>query len=204
MKNYKLLVFSILSIITVTACSSSQMVSVLGKQDIVASSGERPEWVTEDTDHWLDETYMYFRVQVSNQYDVSAGRRNAKAEAVKYIAEMINQRVRTDYYSSTSGNNQSADDIGRDVQDLITWTTDNVQISGISPDRTYWEKVQTNTSDGLKYTYDIHELYKIQSSDYYKAVGKAAELAVEKAKKSKDVEAQRRAEKFQQKLYEGN
>ena len=204
MKNFKLQLLLAVLALVLTACSSSKMVSVLGKQEVVASSGDRQEWVTNDTDHWVDEEYMYFRVQVSNQYDVAAGKRNAKAEAVKYISEMINQRVRTDYYSSTSGNNQSADDIGRDVQDLISWTTDNVQISGISPDRAYWEKVQTNTADGLKYTYDIHELYKIKSSDYYKAVTKAAELAVEKAKKSKDVEAQQRAEKFQKKLYEGN
>lgn len=185
-------------------CSSAPNLSTLGKQTVVTTSGSREDWVTSDQNYWVDEMYMNFRVQITNQYDIAAGRRNSKAEAVKYIAEMINQRIRTDYYSSSSGNNQSEEQLGRDVQDLITWTTDNLEISGISPDRTYWEKVETNTSEGVKYSYDIHELYKIKSEDYRKAIVKASELAMEKAQKAKDLEAQKRAEKFQKKLYESN
>lgn len=188
----------------IISCSSGPSLSTLGKQTVVTTSGTREDWVTSDQNYWVDEMYMNFRVQITNQYDIAAGRRNSKAEAVKYIAEMINQRIRTDYYSSLSGNNQSEDQLGRDVQDLITWTTDNLEISGISPDRTYWEKVETNTADGVKYSFDIHELYKIKSEDYRKAVSKASEVAVEKAQKSKDLEAQKRAEKFQKKLYESN
>lgn len=202
MKQFLFFLFTLL--LSFVGCSSGPSLSTLGKQTVVTTSGNREDWVTSDQNYWVDEMYMNFRVQITNQFDIAAGRRNSKAEAVKYIAEMINQRVRTDYYSSVSGNNLSEDQIGRDVQDLITWTTDNVEISGISPDRTYWEKVETNTADGVKYSYDIHELYKIKSDDYRKAVSKAADLAIEKAKKSKDLEAQKRAEKFQQKLYENN
>ncbi len=198
-----LILFTVFSAFII-GCSSGPNLSTLGKQTVVTTSGSREDWVTSDQNYWVDEMYMNFRVQITNQYDIAAGRRNSKAEAVKYIAEMINQRIRTDYYSSSSGNNQSEDQLGRDVQDLITWTTDNLEISGISPDRTYWEKVETNTADGVKYSYDIHELYKIKSDDYRKAVTKASELAVEKAQKSKDLEAQKRAEKFQKKLYESN
>jgi hypothetical protein len=173
-----------------------------GQSRTIETSGDKPGWVKTDKDYWIENETMHFRAMVSGQVDLAQGRRNAKAEIVKNVAEMVKVRVRTDYYNSVKGDNTEEGTLGRDVADLVAWTTDNLELSGLTPEQTYWEKRETYDGSSVHYTYDINSLCTIPEAKYREAARKASMSMAEKAKTANDKAAEERAKQFEKKLYE--
>ena len=173
-----------------------------GQSKVIDTSGDKPGWVKSDKDYWIAEKNMNYRAMVNGQVDMAQGKRNVKAEVVKQVAEMVKTRVRTDYYNSVKGDNTEEGTLGRDVADLVAWTTDNLEIIGLTPDATYWEKREIYDGGAMHYSYDIYGLYALPEAKYYEAVRKASMSMADKAKVANDKAAEERAKLFEKKLYE--
>jgi hypothetical protein len=188
-------------VILVAGCAGTSKMTP-GQSKVVETSGDKPGWVKSDKDYWVADKNMNYRSMINSQVDIAQGRRNVKAEVVKQVAEMVKSRVRTDYYNSVKGDNTEEGTLGRDVADLVAWTTDNLEISGITPNSTYWEKRETYDGGAMHYAYDIYGLYTLPEAKYYEAVRKASMSMADKAKAANDKAAEERAKKFEKKLYE--
>lgn len=188
-------------VILFAGCASSSRMTP-GQSKVVDTSGEKPGWVKIDKDYWVAEKNMNYRAMVNGQVDIAQGKRNVKAEVVKQVAEMVKTRVRTDYYNSVKGDNTEEGTLGRDVADLVSWTTDNLELSGLTPNSTYWEKRETYDGGAMHYAYDIYSMYTLPEAKYLEAVRKASMSMADKAKAANDTAAEARAKLFQKKLYE--
>jgi len=196
---------SFIAALTVTTvllgCGGSTTKRIPGQMTSVDTSGERPDWLKGSKDFWEDGQAFYFRASVNNQFDLAQGRRNAKAEVVKQVAEMVKQRVRTDYYNSVKGSNTDENTLGRDVADLVAWTTDNLELSGLTPDEAFWEKFEKYDYGRVDYVYEISVVYFLLESKYLESVRRSASTMEEQARQQNNRAAEERAQEFSKFLY---
>ena len=194
-------IIAVLIVITLIVSCGGPAKKVPGQMTSIGTSGDRPNWLNDSKDFWKDGQTFYFRSSVSNQFDLAQGKRNAKAEVVKQVAEMVKQRVRTDYYNSVKGSNIDENTLGRDVADLVAWTTDNLELSGLTPDEVFWEKFEKYDYDRLNYVYEITVVYSLLESKYLEAVRRSVSTMEEQARQQNNKAAEERAKKFSKFLY---
>lgn len=172
---------------------------VVGSQRVVEKSAEkRPEWIT--VPYFEDNEIMYFSGGVRGVADYALGLRQAKAEAVKNIAESIAAKVRTEFTQAARGANLEEGDVGRFVQDGIAMITDNINIQGMLPAETYYEKIEQVTDYGVKYFYDCYALYQLPKKDYELAKKRALEDMAKKYREENNKKAEEAALKLLEKI----
>lgn len=176
---------------------------IVGKQSVVETSGKKGNWINAREDYFEKKGDMYFRGMVHRAYDLALGRRQAEADAKKRIAESITSLVRTEYEDYARGANMSEDDVGRFVADGVAWTSGNVRVSGVMPDESYWEKVETTTYEGVEYFYNCYSLLKMSKTDYNRARKRAIDGLIEKARAENNREAEEAAMELKRKLERG-
>jgi len=173
MKKSQLNLIILIASLLLVSCSST---SKLGKTKVVEESGSKPNWVKSDQDAFEEKEKLFFRGIITNRKDLAYAKREAKAEAVKNVAEMINIRVRTEFSEATQGSNVSEQGMSIFTSDVVSWIVDNLNIQGISPSKQYWQRVEKTTDLGFKYFYNVHVLCEIEKADY----AKARDLAIKK------------------------
>ena len=147
---------------------------------------------------------MYFRAIVADRRDLSFAKREAKAEAIKNIAEKINIRVRTEFEISTRGSNINSNNLSNFTSDVIAWMTDNLNIQGISPVETFWQKTEMKTHEGYEYSYNVYILTAIPISDYKNARKLAILNLMKKYQDQGMKEAEKIAEEVKKRLLEND
>ena len=176
---------------SVSGCGGAK-VRAIGSQTVVEKSSDKtPEWVL--VPFFEDEAMMYFSGAIRLVADYAVGLRQAKAEAMKNVAESINTKARTEFVQNTRGANMSQEDLGRFVQDGIAMVSDNVNISGLLPAENYYEKVEEVTEVGVKYFYNCSVLFQLPTKDYKTARNRAINGLAEKARKENNKEAEKAA-----------
>jgi len=128
------------SVFAIAGCGGPKVRPVGSQTVIEKSSAKTPEWVV--APFFEDETTMYFSGTLRGVGDYAVGLRQAKAEATKNVAEAIETKAKTEFVQNTRGSNLPGEDLGRFVQDGIAMTADNVNISGLLPAESYYEKVE--------------------------------------------------------------
>jgi len=167
-------------------------VKPVGSQKVVEKSSDKtPEWVM--VPFFEDETTMYFSGGLKGVADYAVGLRQAKAEAMKNVAESIETKVRTEFVQNTRGANLTPEDLGRFVQDGIAMVSDNINVSGLLPAESYYEKVEEVTEMGVKYFYNCSVLFQLPVKDYKQARNRAINGMVDKAKKEQNKAAEKAA-----------
>ncbi len=195
----KLAVLGVVGTFLLAACGGGQKVKPVGTETVIEKSAEKtPEWVT--VPFFEDENTMYFSGTVKGVADYAVGLRQAKAEAMKNVAESIKTKARTEFVENTRGSNLSPDDLGKFVQDGIAMIADNINVSGLLPAESYYEKVEKVTDNGVKYFYNCSVLFQIPVKDYKEARRKAIEGLAEKAKEAKNKAAEEAAMNLLNKL----
>ena len=168
------------------------VVRPVGSQTVIEKSAEKtPEWVL--VPFFEDEATMYFSGTLKGVGDYAVGLRQAKAEAMKNVAESIQTKAKTEFVQNTRGANLSPDDLGRFVQDGIAMTADNINISGLLPAESYYEKVEEVTEIGVKYFYNCSVLFQLPVQDYKQARNRAINGLAEKAKEEQNKAAEEAA-----------
>jgi|GEM_PF-6348601 hypothetical protein len=186
----------LLSLVVLSCASSSEM----GGLKVVEESSKKPDWVKSDREFFEKEDMFYFRGMVSDRYDLALAKREAKAEAVKNIAEKIAMRVRDEFRTATEGVNVSQEAISQFVSDAVSWITDNLNVFGLTPERVYWRKVRRMEQGEYKYTYDVFVLVSLPKQDYIRSRNMAIRQLMERYRKQGQEDARKTAEAVFQRL----
>jgi len=177
--------------VLLASCATAPKVSepVIGQERVVERSAkERPEWI--EMPSFEEGGMLYFSGGVRDRASYSLGLRQAKAEAIKNLAEGIQARVRTEFTEAIQGSNINESDLGEFVQDAVGIITDNLNIQGLVPKENYWEKVEKVTATGVEYKYNCFCLLAISKKDYLQARDIALNGLAEKAKKEQNKKAE--------------
>ena len=185
-------------ILVLYGCGGPKSMPV-GSQRVVEKSMEKtPEWVT--VPFFEDGETMYFSGGVRGVADYAVGLRQAKAEAMKNVAESIQTKARTEFVENTSGANLTPEDLGRFIQDGIAMVADNINISGLLPAEQYYEKVEEVTDTGVRYFYNCYVLFQLPVKDYKEARKRAIEDLAAKAREENNKKAEEAAMQLLEKL----
>ncbi|MDO9514101.1 MAG: hypothetical protein Q7J59_05785 [Elusimicrobiota bacterium] len=179
------------SVFALAGCGGAK-VRPVGSQKVVEKSADKtPEWVI--VPFFEDETTMYFSGALKGVGDYAVGLRQAKAEAMKNVAEAIETKAKTEFVQNTRGSNLPGEDLGRFVQDGIAMTADNVNISGLLPAESYYEKVEEVTEVGVKYFYNCSVLFQLPVQQYKEARNRAINGLASKAREENNKAAEEAA-----------
>ncbi|MEA2081548.1 MAG: hypothetical protein U9O97_02250 [Elusimicrobiota bacterium] len=197
MKKFVVLTAAV-SVFVLAGCGGPKVRPVGSQTVIEKSSDKTPEWVI--TPFFEDETTMYFAGTLRGVGDYAVGLRQAKAEAMKNVAEAIKTKAKTEFVQNTRGSNLPGEDLGRFVQDGIAMTADNINVSGLLPAESYYEKVEEVTETGVRYFYNCSVLFQIPTQQYKESRNRALNGLAEKARKEKDKAAENAAMSLLDKL----
>ena len=185
-------------VLLLAGCAGVQR-SVGGERIVERSDSSQPKW--QNVPFSESKEKMYFSGTVKNVGDYSVGLRQAKAEALKNVAESIQTKVRTEFAENTRGSNLSTEELGKFVQDGVAMVADNIEISGLLPVENYYEKVERTTWGGVEYAYNCSVLVELAVSDYKIARKRAIEGLAEAARRENNKAAEVTALELLEKLY---
>jgi len=187
-----------LCLLLVSGCSSNKLrpPKSLGEDKVVEKTPKnKPGWV--GTSYKEQENYIYFSGEVTDVADRSLGMRQAKADAVQNLVESIKVKARSEFSEAVKGVNTSQGTLGRYVDSLVVWTTDNLDVSGVIPVEEYTEKVRTQTYDWYDYSYNCYVWLRLAKNEYFLARQGALDRADREAE---DDEAKQLAHEAKEKL----
>ena len=178
-------------------CGSSR--PAIGTETIVEkSASSKPDWVLMNRD---SDDMLFFSGSVTGVYDQSLGFRQARADAIAKAVEGIKVRARTEFTQATQGVNVSSSKIGRFVSDAVSFTADNVNLSGVQSAERYYEKIERVKSNGVEYSYNCYVLLQIPVESYKSATDMALNKISAEAQSANDTEAQSLAEDVRNRLF---
>lgn len=195
------LVLLVVAALILSSCATRG--PIVGKQSVVETSGKKGNWINAREDYFEKKGDMFFRGMIHRAYDLALGRRQAEADAKKRIAESITSLVRTEFEEYARGANMSEDDVGRFVADGVAWTSENVRISGVMPDESYWEKIEATTYEGVEYFYNCYSLIKMSTTNYNRARKIAIDGLIERTRAENNKKAEEAAMEVKRKLERG-
>ena len=156
--------------LALTGCASSRSVEKMatGEEQVVERTPDRaPKWIEIPFEEKKDR--MFFKGEASGAYDASLCQRQAKAAAVQNLVEAVKIKARSEFSEAVRGVNLSEQSLGRYLDSLVAWTSENVEITGTTPSDQYREKVQIRTYDGVKYAYNCFTRLSIPVENYLRA-----------------------------------
>jgi len=194
---YFIFVLSGLSLL-VTGCATTapqrtyQPVETPGTQNVIEKSAkEKPDWIT----HPFTEKkgIMYFSGGVREVADYSLGLEQAEAEALKGLVKSIQLKARSEFTENIRGSNLDKNELEKFISDGIAIVADNVEVSGVFPKETYYEKIEEATVSGKRYLYNCYSLLQLSDRDYKIARNKALEDLSKKARNENNKKAEQTA-----------
>ncbi|GAB4281830.1 MAG: hypothetical protein Kow0092_36980 [Deferrisomatales bacterium] len=181
-----------------SGCASTRKLAEMspGEEQVVDRlPDDKPSWLEVPFEEH-DGQYL-FKGEASGSGDPALCMRQAKANGVQHLVEAIRVRARSDFSEAVRGVNVSEDALGRYLDNVVAWTSESVEVSGIVCRGEYREKVQVRTYGGARYRYDCFVRLAIPVESYLRA----REAALSRATvQPPDEEAKRLAHETQQKL----
>ena len=155
------------------------LASGCGTSNNIADMSPGEERVVErfpdDTPDWLEipfeenDDHFYFRGEAARASDPALGMRQAKANAIQALVEATKIKARSEFSEAVRGVNVSESSLGRYLDNVVAWTSENVQITGVFPEGEYREKVQVRTYEGVEYVYNCFNRISIPVENYIRA-----------------------------------
>ena len=180
------------------SCGSSKL--AIGTETVVErSASSKPDWILSGLES--NNNMLFFSGGVTGVYDQSLGFRQARADAIAKAVEGIKVRARTEFTQATQGVNVSSAKIGRFVSDAVSFTADNVNLSGIQASERYYERIERVKSNGVEYSYNCYVLLQIPVESYKNAADMALNKLSAEAQSANDAEAQTLAEDVRSRLF---
>lgn len=175
-----LVVLGILAL--VSGCASNPEIAdmSLGEELVVERIPDTaPEWL--NTPYEESEELLLFKGEASRGSDAALCMRQSKASAVQNLVEAINVKGRSEFSEAVRGINASEEALGRYLDSVIAWTSENVQVSGIITQDEYREKVRVRTYEGVSYYYNCVSRLSVPVESYLHARQVALTRAVVEA-----------------------
>lgn len=179
-------------------CASKRKISKMspGEEQVVDRIPDRaPAWLNVP----FEETKQryFFKGEAARAHEGALGMRQARANGIQSLVEAIKIKARSEFSEAVRGVNVSDQALGRYLDNVVAWTSENVQVSGIVPEGEYREKVQVRTYDGVKYYYNCYTRLSIPIENYLRAREAALTRSVAEAQ---DSEAKALAHEAKEKL----
>lgn len=140
-------VFFLLVALTVLAlaagCASTKKISnmKLGEEQVVSRIPDKsPDWLNKPFEE-AGGRYL-FKGESAKGGDAALCMRQSKSNAVQQMMEAIKIKARSEFSEAVRGVNVSQESLGRYLDSVVAWTTENVEVSGIVSRGEYREKVQ--------------------------------------------------------------
>ena len=170
----------------------------VGSQTVVESiPASQPGWVEKSA--FEKGGTFYYHGAVTGRSDMALALREARAEGEKAVVEQIRQTIRTEFGSSMEGQNVE-NNTGSYVRDLLAKVSENVEVSGVSQAEQYVQKIEEETSGGVRYVWNCHVLMGLSRTDYEEARRRAFEGALSKAHAENNAKAEQALNSAFQKL----
>lgn len=166
------LILFLLLAVTFYSCSSTKNI---GYKELIEKSGSKENWVERSDMYWEEDENLYFKGLITYAAKIEVALRQGKVELVKSISEKISITANSELSSAFAGTNLKKNEVDQYIEDVINWTTENLQISGITPAKSYWQKYEVTEPYGVSYNYDVYVLGFISKRDYNYAYQKALE-----------------------------
>lgn len=179
---------------------SGKLTGLKGAEEFVENSGKKPKMVSENL--WFDEKqdtkfFLGFSDQAKDQ-DVAL--RVAELEGRKHVIEAIGTDIRVEGTRGLSGPEKES--VGRFFEESMAYLTDNMRLSGVILQETYWEKWARGGHGEVSYYYKAYGIVRISKEDYEKAKTATADALIGKATRERNLAAERAARTAKQRLLE--
>ena len=187
-----------LCVLLVTGCSGNKLrpPKNVGETKVVEKTPKnKPGWV--GTSYKEKDNYIFFSGEVTDVADRSLGMRQAKADAVQNLLESIKVKARSEFSEAVKGVNTSQGTLGRYVDSLVVWTTENLDVSGAIPVEEYTEKLRTQAYEGAQYSYNCYVWLRLSKDEYFLARQNALDRG---SREAEDEEAKQLAQEAKEKL----
>jgi hypothetical protein len=196
----KRLMLVLLAVGLVFGCASTQeKIAKQAAQEVVVERNtdrkDRPAWVREGFKE--DNETLYFSGGIDRGQDLAISIRQAKAEAMKNMAESVVVKIRQEFTEMAEGDNQNGD-IARWVSDGIAWAVENFYVTGAKLKNVYYERVYSPVQGNLSYTAFV--LLEVSKADYLRSRQDALQRLAGYFNSKKQYEAEKRAKELLEKL----
>jgi hypothetical protein len=199
----KQLLLAVLVLVLVAGCASTQKKIAkhnIPQEIVIQRSTEqkdRPVWVHEAFTFKEDNGIYYFSGGVDRGHDFALSIRQAKAEAMKNLAESVAMKIRQEFTEMVEGDNQNSD-IGRSLSDGIAWVVDNFYVTGVKLKDVYYERIYNTGNAAVSYT--AFALLEITQADYSRSREDAIRKLMGYFNRQKQYDAEKRAKELLERL----
>jgi len=145
--------------IVVSGCATSSHLQRLqpGEERVIEhypGESKVPGWVKDPV---LEKKgRLFFKGQASGAPELDLCLRQAKANAIQNMVEAVKVRARSEYSEALRGTPAPGSQISRYLESMIAWTTENIELSGLTPEDEYWTKIAVRTYGGLEHKYQCY------------------------------------------------
>ena len=163
--NRVLVLCAVLSLV-LTACGGGSVsrgmhVKNLGKEKIVNTSGNKPDW-TFQKPMFVDNGVLYVSGMFTDAPNLGKGLHLADTLARAKVAKMLRDRLQDDMNYASEGLDVDSTVFER----ILTSSTDEIVLNGIFQNSQYYEKKQVITLSGTVYRYDCFALIEMPQERY--------------------------------------
>jgi hypothetical protein len=196
----KRLILAVLVIGLVFGCASTQKkIAQEAPREVTLERStdlkDRPAWANEAFKE--EDGVYYFSGVIDRGHDLALSIRQAKAEAMKNMAESVVVKIRQEFTEMAEGDNQNGD-IARWVSDGIAWAVENFYVTGAKLKNVYYERVYSPVQGNLSYTAFV--LLEVSKADYLRSRQDALQRLAGYFNSKKQYEAEKRAKELLEKL----
>lgn len=195
MKYFKL--FSIM--ITVFVLSACSTIREVGSERIVeAYPSKKPEWISLISKVDVDKKIVQIRSSSTGSRYLEEAELVARTSGLRELGFLAGTYITTQGGLIQDGQIRDKDGLTNAFNSVVNVSSKATFIYGMFVPETYYEKVETVTTTGLEYTYNVHIKTEISKNDFDKIVSRLAEAAIDSLKKAKYIEAKKILEDGQQ------
>ncbi len=172
----------------VMGCASAPAAPTTGQRTVIKQSGNMPDWVT--TPPKEKNGNMYFMGYRTRAIDYEDGVTDARMDALRKVAEMVQTVVHTSYEKARTeyGIPKDDQDAGRDLEDGIIAQA-KAAVTGADQTAGWWEEYTETDAGRISYFYDVAVLMELSKTNFDKSLDNTFQSAEQKAKDAKNKKA---------------
>lgn len=169
-------------------CASAPPAPTAGQRTVIKKSGNMPDWVI--TPPKEKNGNIYFMGYRTRAIDYEDGVTDARMDAMRKVAEMVQTVVHTSYEKARTeyGIPKNDQDAGRDLEDGIIAQA-KAAVTGAQQTSGWYEEYTETDTGRISYFYDVAVLMKLSKSNFEKSLDNTFQSAEQKAKNAKNQKA---------------
>ena len=189
MKKFLAVSFSFLFLGLITSCASKK--GQISKEDQVKIAvletipdGGQPKWVKDGREHYIEDGKMYYVSVAEGFNNLEASKRASFASAQTKVAEQVKNTIGIEFGRSLE-TGMYEETTGGYLKDVFMSNVNKLDISGVTVESTYTEKIQEQKGKESKVYYRTYSLVSIPEDTYKNLVKRAFDDTSEQVQQNK-------------------